>query len=363
MMMNDKPKVWIWTQKAKGKRPKNYIVQWVCPDAKRVKSRSCGRDRTYAEAFKVDKIRDLAQGITTDVRGQSWESFKDDYLADARVHVDARDKAEGTYQEAAITLRLFTKICNPRRTIDINYVMVNRFKVARMDAGLSNATVNKNLAMLRGIFNKCVQMEIMAKNPLSNFRNLKFTRGVGRVCSDDEIKILLAACPDDRWLAFCLIGVRAGFRSGEVTHLEWADVDFENDMLHIRNKPDWRTKTSLERSVPMTAAIREVLVRLQSSPNRFKSSYVILNNRAKPFFSNLNAGFNRLIRKAGLIDKDDPIKPHALRRTFGTNLANNKTEVKTLMDLMGHSSYQTTLRYYVKSNVEEQRKAVAGLPA
>lgn len=357
----DKPKVWIWSQKASGKRLKTYIVQWVDPETNKIKSKSIGRDRTKAEAFKTDKLRDMEQGIN-DVRPAQWQTFVDEYLKGLRVLVDCRDKAETTYIDIKLVLRQFGEICNPATTLKIDYAMVKRFQVARLGAGVSNATINKNLRTLRAIFNQAVSMERMAKNPLTKSALfLKVPKKVKRTCSDDEVKSLLDACPDDRWLAFCLIAVQAGFRSGEITHLEWDDVDFENDMLHIRYKVNWQPKTSKERTVPMSAPIREVLLRLL--PNRFKCSYVILNQIGGPLHYNVRSQFQNIVRAAGLTDAKNPISPHALRRTFATNLANKGTGVKVLMELMGHENLSTTMNYYVKATDDGKRKAVMSLSA
>ncbi|MCH9022341.1 MAG: tyrosine-type recombinase/integrase [Planctomycetes bacterium] len=106
----------------------------------------------------------------------------------------------------------------------------------------------------------------------------------------------------------------------------------------------------------MSPSVRAVLVRLQS--NRFKSSYVFLNNLGRPFRHSLKAAFDRLLRRADLTDKDNPITPHALRRTFGTKLASKNTPLKVLMDLMGHSKLETTMKYYVKVNDDQKRAAI-----
>ena len=357
----NKPKVWIWLQKSNGKRQKTYIVQWVDPETNRVRSKSCGRDRTRAEAFKVDKLIDMEQGIG-DVRPAQWETFVESYLADLRVLVDCRDKAEATYTEAELVLRQFGEICDPATTLKIDYAMLKRFQVARLGMGVKKTTVNKNLTSLRSMFNWAISMGRMAKNPMTKSDLfLKVPKVVKRVCSGDEITALLNACPNDRWLAFCLIGVQAGFRKGEITHLEWADVDFDLDLLHIRYKDNWQPKSSKERTVPMSPPIREVLLRLQ--PNRFQCSYFILSNNGGPLHHNVSYGFECIVKAAGLVDKKNPVTPHALRRTFGTNLANKNTPLKVLMELMGHTKIETTMAFYVQATDEGKRQAVMTLTA
>jgi integrase len=52
---------------------------------------------------------------------------------------------------------------------------------------------------------------------------------------------------------------------------------------------------------------------------------------------------------------------HCLRKGYGTNLADLNTPPHTLRDLMGHSSINTTMTFYIKSTDENKKKAVRGL--
>jgi len=54
---------------------------------------------------------------------------------------------------------------------------------------------------------------------------------------------------------------------------------------------------------------------------------------------------------------------HALRHTFGTNLAASGVHPKTAQDLMRHSDIRLTMQLYTHSIVEERNEAVAKLPA
>ena len=111
----------------------------------------------------------------------------------------------------------------------------------------------------------------------------------------------------------------------------------------------------------MSAPIREVLARLL--PNWFRCSYVILNQIGGPLHYNVRKQFQSIVKAADLVDKKNPISPHALRRTFATNLASKGTGVKILMELMGHENLETTMNYYVKATDDEKRKAVALISA
>ena len=52
---------------------------------------------------------------------------------------------------------------------------------------------------------------------------------------------------------------------------------------------------------------------------------------------------------------------HSLRHTFATRLLENGVDVKTISELMGHSSPTITLNRYVHTNIENKRKAMNNL--
>ena len=52
---------------------------------------------------------------------------------------------------------------------------------------------------------------------------------------------------------------------------------------------------------------------------------------------------------------------HALRHTFATRLIENKVDLKTVSELLGHSSVNITISIYVHSEFKTKRKAVKTL--
>ena len=84
------------------------------------------------------------------------------------------------------------------------------------------------------------------------------------VFAADEEADFLAACDDWQFPLFYLLA-KIGLRSGELTHLLVEDVDLDDGVLHVRNKPDlgWSVKTRNVRSIPLPtepmAVIRSVV--------------------------------------------------------------------------------------------------------
>ena len=73
---------------------------------------------------------------------------------------------------------------------------------------------------------------------------------------------------------------------------------------------------------------------------------------------------NRTLRyycsKAG-IETSDRLSLHCFRKGYGTNLANLGTPVHTLKELMGHSSIETTMKFYLKCSDANKKLVIEGL--
>ena len=61
------------------------------------------------------------------------------------------------------------------------------------------------------------------------------------------------------------------------------------------------------------------------------------------------------------ISTDEKLTLHCLRKSYAQTLADNSTPISTLKKLMGHSSIQTTMEFYLKSSDANEQRAVEAL--
>ena len=59
------------------------------------------------------------------------------------------------------------------------------------------------------------------------------------------------------------------------------------------------------------------------------------------------------MKQIGLPD----MSPHDLRHTCATMLIQSGADIKSVQDILGHADASTTLNFYVKSNIDNMRKA------
>ena len=128
----------------------------------------------------------------------------------------------------------------------------------------------------------------------------------------------------------------AGLRSAEATGLDLQDVDFEQELVHVRGKG------GKERTVPLgeEAAHRLALYLREGRPQlaRGAESAVFLSARGR----RLDTSTLRRLTP----------NPHKLRHAFATHLLEGGADLRVIQELLGHSSLSTTQVY---SHVDGRR--------
>jgi len=166
--------------------------------------------------------------------------------------------------------------------------------------------------------------------------------------------------PNDIGILLCFY---TGIRIGELCALTWENIDLKRGTIFINNtlyrvksdKPN--KKTELKISTPKSeSSIREIplpkflITRLESI--NMKNGFLI-NRKGKFIEPNV---YSRRYRKI-LSELDIPYrKYHATRHTFATRALEIGMDVKTLSEILGHSSPTVTLNLYAHSLPEHKRK-------
>lgn len=160
-----------------------------------------------------------------------------------------------------------------------------------------------------------------------------------------------------------LISLYTGLRLGELLALKWRDINFKHKILRVNattskcienhkqiDIEDLPKTNSSIREIPLTDAMIKLLKALKAP-----SIYVLCNrNNEKIDYRGYQMSFTRLLKRL----KIRHYGFHSLRHTFATRLLENGVDIKTISELMGHSTPTVTLNRYVHTNLENKRKAM-----
>lgn len=182
-------------------------------------------------------------------------------------------------------------------------------------------------------------------------------------------KYLWARPWDARYVGL-LLCMYSGMRLGEICALKWEDVDLDKKTIYVRHTmqritvPDEngesktqiivdepKTQSSM-RIIPISDEIYPVIKKLHSSAG--ENAYFLSNTERHIEPRNYQYFFKGILKKTGVRD----VNFHILRHTFATQCVEVGMDIKTLSEILGHSSTNITLTYYVHSSLETKQKQV-----
>lgn len=223
---------------------------------------------------------------------------------------------------------------------------IDDFKAARLEEGRTKSKVNRDLALLRKMFNVAIDWGHVEASPMGKVRffsekdNLK-----ERILSGPEEVRLLKACP--RYLrTVVLTALYTGMRRGEILGLRWSQVDLRTSQIRVE-----RTKSGRIRLIPLGERLRGELLMLKAeNPS---AEFVFLYPATRRPMTDVKRAFLTATRQAGI----KGLRFHDLRHTYASRLVANGVDIITVRDLLGHHSVEVTQRY-THSNEAQKRLAV-----
>lgn len=252
---------------------------------------------------------------------------------------------------AQYCLRRFRQHFGARRLREITYSDVRAYYLTRLkepthyDRQPSIATMNRELGVLRRIFNIGVRECWIHRNPFSMGEPLispASERRRERILSIEEEGRLLVACENPqrsflRPLIICLLDT--GARLSEFhQHLCWRSVNFETRTLILEAMT---TKTLKGRQVSMTERMFQELTALFEASDRTGDSRVFNSTLRQVRFA-----FRAACKDANITyGSPNGITLHSLRHTAATRLVKGQMPLQLVGRILGHSQPQTTYRY------------------
>ncbi len=214
----------------------------------------------------------------------------------------------------------------------------------------SDWTKSHAVAIVLRPFNWAARQRIIPANP---FRGVSHRCGPPRrPMTDAEFERLLKAAegkqtkkkptPGERFCELLRFLRLTGARPGEAAALTWDQVDCEAGLIVL---PKHKTSRTQRQPKPRVIVLTPDVVQLLVSIRRRKEpgSVVFLTHRLTPWNrSNLSLRMQRTRERAGLpVD----VKLYGLRHSFGTRAIVNGVDIKTLAELMGHTTTRMTEHY------------------
>ena len=235
------------------------------------------------------------------------------------------------------------------RPSDLTPLDLRGFQSALQQAGYARTTIARKLAALRSFFKFAMREGWVQTNPAAPLRNPRKQRKLPLVLSGDDIDRLLSAPPADTAAGLRDRGMletmySAGLRVSELVGLRDGDLDLDQQIIRVRGKG------RKERLAPLgsfaIAAINLYVSRRRRDPaaESIPRESPVFVNRFGRVLTTRSVGrmLDKYIAQAEL---DTRTSPHTLRHSFATHLMDRGADIRSVQELLGHASLQTTQIY------------------
>jgi integrase/recombinase XerC len=254
-----------------------------------------------------------------------------------------RDVSPHTLKAYTEDLKEFLSFTD-KKPQDIDNLDIRGFLASLHHRKLKKSSIARKLATIRSFFKYLYREGYVKKNPAKLVSSPKVPKVLPRFLTIDEAFSLMDAPQGDtfkatRNKAILELLYSSGLRVSELTSLDISDLDVKEALIRVKGKG------KKERIIPVGSkaldAIRNYLPERISSKK--KSRALFLNNRGGRL---TERSIRRiLLEYSRMVNLKGHLSPHTLRHTFATHLLHGGVDLRSIQELLGHSSLSTTQKY------------------
>ena len=288
-------------------------------------------------------------------------------------YLNLLNKSEKTIDNYVTTLK---KIVRDEDIKDINkFKDMNRewwfgwVEKQREIGKTSIATINCKIKQMSSWYHFLVNENIVNENPLYKFPRVNTSLETSEYKGDkamsvEEAKAILEAIETEEFnhhtqyinlrnKALVMTLLSCGLRIDEVSKIQIQDIEFENNKLYVRGKGG---KNSITRHTNFSPKLKTLIVELiKYNPNR---TYLFTNIRYERL---LTQGIRSVWYEALDMANVKHYTPHNCRHFLGSELSKKGVPMKQIADVLGHSSYKTSEKYYVKPKNQDMQDIISNI--
>lgn len=244
--------------------------------------------------------------------------------------------------------------------------LVNRF------AGSSKSQITMVLSVLKGVFGHAKRIGILTRSPAEDLmRPIATPPEERRALTEDERAVIVRTAHEHPEGAYLALLYYTGMRPGEARGLQWGDIDFARNVIHVQRDMDDRTNAlgdlktpAANRYIPLVSDLREYLLPLRGLP----TAPVAPDTRGKHLgHASALRRWIRLMQYAGYVEPIEPgttrypkedirgrlrptIQPYIMRHNYITMCWERGIDVQLVAKIVGHADVAVTMRTYTHLN-------------
>ena len=301
----------------------------------------------YRRAFPtITQAKQMRAKIEVAINDGTWRKLKDELSHSPRrdltlaefsstylAHIRTKNRRPDFHK---IQLDNILPVLGHIRLRDFTRADAIRYREARPKQ-LAPATVNRGVAVLRGILGYAVECGHISSHPLACFRDYpEAARDLRVMTLEEERRFIAALLQID-----LAVGVYAGFmgetaiRTDEALRLSWPHADIGSRFVTV---PPEISKTRKARHIPMSDFCRDLLGMLPQVTDQPK---IFIRSRTLKPVKDTRGAFS----KAREVTAMDWVFPEGFRHFRITRWMSQGADPRTVQELAGHADIHTTMRY------------------
>lgn len=298
---------------------------------------------TYMQAFRTDLLRGRLD-MVDNIGCKLFKELADEYLKYSQLNNRSYKTRKGRVDK-------FVALWGNKQLKDISPMDIERYKKIRKEdvvrpekivkgvklpvKYVTNTTVNRDIEILRKMFNLAIENEWLNKNPCKYVKKLRVNNKIERYLTPEEEIRLLNACKGEYAYIKPIIqfALNTGMRKGEILNLTWECVNFDSKKITLLE-----TKNGKKRDVPINSVVLSVLNDMKKEQC---CEYVFVNPVTQTKYYDLKRVFGNVCKNAGV----ENFRFHDLRHTAATRMVGSGVSITIAKDILGHSDIHTTMRY------------------
>ncbi|MFH1768671.1 MAG: site-specific tyrosine recombinase/integron integrase [Candidatus Omnitrophota bacterium] len=231
-----------------------------------------------------------------------------------------------------------------QKDVDINkidYLFLRKFLGRLAVKNLKKRTVSRKISTLKSFFKFLMRENVIKNNPAVSLIYPKMDKNLPHFLTEQEVGAILGMDSGRdlfnlRDKAIIEFLYSSGARVSEMVSVKSEDIDLIGGIVKVKGKG--RKERLLPLGEPALVTIKDYIDKRKDA-----CPYLFINRRARRI---TDRGVRNIINKyIGKVSLSLKVSPHTFRHSFATHLLNRGADLRSVQELLGHSSIATTQIY------------------
>ena len=270
------------------------------------------------------------------------DNFIDDYLSFLKDVKNLSENSLKSYRRDILKFRNFLESNNIVKLNNVSEEICSSWIGSLYSMNIGARSIQRHLSSVKGFFKYLQKNHLINQSPFELISGPKTEKKLPESLTPEQINRLLDFKPSSsieiRDLAIIELMYSSGLRVSETVNVDIQDFEENKDFLRVIGKG---SKTRL---VPLGRfAISAINNWLEERKKITSDDGALFINKAGGRLTtrSVQLRLKKLAVKQGL----PPINPHMLRHSFATHMLESSGDLRSIQELLGHSSLSTTQIY------------------